>query len=270
MMPPPKPPRPKKNGEKKSKLQSMSLISIPQFLEGDIPECIPGAYIFNDGIPAWHQAGTQYLNQAAALYDQISSKFNSIMTLIDGERFSGNVQDLSLYPAPQWRSAPPPPGTAMVKSGKAKGNSKVEISSALGDLSGSSNYFAKVNLYANSKLPADLQPVKLQVRLPDIPTRDTNNHSYIPTFQLLCLAAKYSEHVYNKPTGAEREAHIPADWRLGTKAMVIKSIPIDTMNVIVFAIRGSQTFLDWAVNLNSAPSSPQGFLVRPLSLFSNP
>lgn len=51
-----------------------------------------------------------------------------------------------------------------------------------------------------------------------------------------------------------------ADWRLGTKAMVIKSVPIDDMNCIVFAIRGSQTFMDWAVNLNTAPVAPSEFL----------
>lgn len=56
-----------------------------------------------------------------------------------------------------------------------------------------------------------------------------------------------------------------ADWRMGTKSMVIKSVPMDDMNVIVFAIRGSSTFLDWAVNLNSSPTSPAGFLVS----FSN-
>lgn len=44
--------------------------------------------------------------------------------------------------------------------------------------------------------------------------------------------------------------------------MVIKSMPIDDMNCVVFAIRGSQTFMDWAVNLNSAPVSPNDFLVR--------
>lgn len=44
--------------------------------------------------------------------------------------------------------------------------------------------------------------------------------------------------------------------------MVIKSVPIDDMNTVVFAIRGSQTFMDWAVNLNSAPASPNGFLVN--------
>jgi hypothetical protein len=86
-------------------------------------------------------------------------------------------------------------------------------------------------------------------------------HSYIPTFPLLCVAAQYSEQVYNKPSGKERDAHVDGDWRMGTKAMVIKSVPMDDMNVIVFAIRGTQTFLDWAVNLNSAPSAPIGFLV---------
>merc|ERR1712093_968503 len=30
-----------------------------------------------------------------------------------------------------------------------------------------------------------------------------------------------------------------------------------------FAIRGTQTFMDWAVNLNSAPASPEGFLDDP-------
>jgi len=54
---------------------------------------------------------------------------------------------------------------------------------------------------------------------------------------------------------------VDADWRMGTKSMVIKSVPMDDMNVIVFAIRGSSTFLDWAVNLNSSPVSPAGFLV---------
>lgn len=83
----------------------------------------------------------------------------------------------------------------------------------------------------------------------------------MPTYPLLCLAAQYSERVYTRPTGAERETHIEADWRQGTKAMVLKSVPIDDMNTVVFAIRGSQTFMDWAVNFRPAPSSPRGFLV---------
>jgi len=84
----------------------------------------------------------------------------------------------------------------------------------------------------------------------------------MPTYPLLCLAAQFSERVYTRPTGAERETHVDANWRHGTKAMVLKSIPIDDMNTVVFAIRGSQTFMDWAVNFRPAPSSPEGFLVR--------
>ena len=83
----------------------------------------------------------------------------------------------------------------------------------------------------------------------------------LSAYQLICLAARYSQSVYSKPTGKERETHVDADWRMGTKAMVIKSIPIDHVNVVVFAIRGSQTFMDWAVNINSAPAPPDDFLV---------
>lgn len=43
--------------------------------------------------------------------------------------------------------------------------------------------------------------------------------------------------------------------------MVIQSVPIDERNLVIFAIRGTQTFMDWAINLNSAPVSPEGFFV---------
>jgi hypothetical protein len=88
----------------------------------------------------------------------------------------------------------------------------------------------------------------------------------MPTYPLLCLAAQYSERVYTRPAGQERDTHVDADWKMGTKAMVIKSVPMDDMNTIVFAIRGSQTFMDWAVNLNSAPAAPNGFLVSSTTL----
>jgi hypothetical protein len=48
--------------------------------------------------------------------------------------------------------------------------------------------------------------------------------------------------------------------------MVLKSIPVEELNTIVFAIRGSQTFMDWAVNYNSAPHSPEKFLDDPSNL----
>lgn len=84
---------------------------------------------------------------------------------------------------------------------------------------------------------------------------------YIPSYPLLCLAAQYAEKVYEKPRGAERDVHVNADWKTGAKAMCIKSVPMDHMDTIVFAVRGTATFMDWAVNLNTAPTSPVGFLV---------
>lgn len=84
---------------------------------------------------------------------------------------------------------------------------------------------------------------------------------HLPTYQLLCLAAQYSERVYEKPRGAERDAVIGG---CGQRAMVLKSAPMDELDVIVFAVRGTSTFMDWAVNLNMAPASPLGFLVSVL------
>lgn len=89
---------------------------------------------------------------------------------------------------------------------------------------------------------------------------------YMNTYPLLCLAAKYSDCVYERPRGAERFFHINADCRTGTKAMVIKSVPMDHANTIVFAIRGTATFMDWAVNMSAAPTSPSGFLDDPGNL----
>jgi hypothetical protein len=189
----------------------------------------------------------QTLCRGAALYDVISSKFDAVITSIDDDKFSGQEQDLIIEMSQQQqrdsqRTSPPlgdsrsRPHTDRASSGE-KG----------------SNHFAKVWLYSNSRLPPHLPPFKV----------------YLPTYPLLCLAATYSEKAYT-PTGSkknpEMETHIPADWRSGTKAMVLKSIPVEELNTIVFAIRGSQTFMDWAVNYNSAPNSPEGFLDDPGNL----
>lgn len=93
-----------------------------------------------------------------------------------------------------------------------------------------------------------------------------NRSNYTPTYTLLRLAAQYSLQVYEKPIGSERQCYIDSDWRRGTKAMVIKSIPLDDMNAIVFAIRGTQSFRDWAINMKTEPTSPDGFLDDPNNL----
>lgn len=91
-------------------------------------------------------------------------------------------------------------------------------------------------------------------------TTDYPNRT-IKTWPLISLAATYSERVYESPRGPERSTHVDADWKTGAKAMTIKSVANTTFKAIVFAIRGTSSFMDWVVNLNTAPTSPNGFLV---------
>ncbi|XMA20092.1 hypothetical protein WAI453_012883 [Rhynchosporium graminicola] len=241
----PVPQRPQRATENTSKL---NLASMSNLLASNVPAC--GTELIQNRVAPLYTQGTQYLNQSAALCDLISSKFNQIITLIDGEQFSGDERDLAVLSQPQpiWQQQQAETGHSdrALRKGKSKDMLNYPVPSAMT----STNYFAKVYLYANSRLPPNLTPLKL----------------YMPTFPLLCLAAQYSERVYTKPSGQEKEVHLDSDWRLGTKAMVIKSVPMDDMNTIVFAIRGTQTFMDWAVNLNSAPASPKGFLDDPGNL----
>lgn len=208
----------------------------------------------NDGLPRWHSYGTQFLNQTAAMYDQIYSSFNDVMTLIDRDKYVGNENDLFTYES----NLPPPssePSQQVVTHKGPVKKSKKEVpkdtskaqTKAIASSLASRGYFAKVELYANSKLPPNLPPLRL----------------YIETYPLICLAAQYSERVYDNPRGSERDTHVHADWRTGAKAMRIKSVPMDEMDTIVFAIRGTATFMDWSVNLNTAPTAPTGFLDDP-------
>ncbi|KAI1499749.1 Alpha/Beta hydrolase protein [Biscogniauxia marginata] len=216
---------------------------------------IPGDVVnqvFDDGLPRWHAYSSQLLNQSAAMYDQICDKFNDVMTLIDRDRFVGNENDLFMYQEPT--PAPAPPSEASKQLTTRKGHAKKSKkdapkgqTSAVASSLISAGYFSKVDLYTNSKLPLDLLPLRLD----------------FPVYPLLSLAARYSERVYEKPRGAERDAHIDADWKTGAKAMYIKSVSMDHMDTIVFAIRGTSTFMDWAVNLNTAPTAPIGFLDDP-------
>jgi Lipase (class 3) len=202
---------------------------------------------------------TDYLNRGAALCDQVASKFNDVISLMDEETFAGSEQDLRLTyyqspPSSRPQVATQPanhevPGKALVPARKHAATRSSEIQTAQKALT-TSNVFEKASMYANSRLPATLLPLQL----------------YIPTWPLICLAARYSLNAYQKPLGAEKDAYVDADWRVGTKAMVIKSVPIDDMNTVVFAIRGTQTFMDWAVNLNTATVSPSGFLDDPGNL----
>ncbi|KAF6814550.1 lipase class 3 [Colletotrichum musicola] len=210
--------------------------------------------------PNFHPHATQLINSTAACVDQISSCFNEVMTLIDREKMSGHEKALFTYPQQQ----PPQPLTRSTserersshrdrdkggpkKKSRDRGHSSSRGQNAGGTTSVSGSYISKVDMYANSRLPMNLPPLRL----------------YVATWPLICMASQYAERVYESPKGAERGTHVQADWKHGTKAMVIKSVPMDHMNTIVFAIRGTATFMDWAVNLNTAPASPVNFLDDP-------
>jgi hypothetical protein len=155
---PPQPARPYKGG---GNISTLKLASVVNLLAGDVPECVPGAHFFNNGVPQLYTQGTQYLNQGVALCDLISSKFDAVITLIDGERFSGDERELAVFtpPQPVWQQQQQDTGYAEreVVKGKSKGMVNNSVSTALT----STNYFAKVNLYANSRLPPNLLPMKL-------------------------------------------------------------------------------------------------------------
>ena len=104
--------------------------------------------------------------------------------------------------------------------------------------------FSKVYKYANAYTSSALPPLKL----------------YFATWPLICLASTYSRRAYEKPSCKERQNFISGDWRRGTKTVVVKSIPLDEKNTIVLAIRGTQNFQDWAVNIRTEPTAPTHFL----------
>ncbi|RQM08518.1 hypothetical protein DH86_00000230, partial [Scytalidium sp. 3C] len=228
--PPPLPQRPPRSGcAVVNKLSSMTNLLL------DAPHPSDGV------LPPWQQQGAQYGFPDPQLCDLISSKFNALITSMDGEEFNGNENELAVFMSPH---QPPQAydlqardvaGVREKDGAKEKRRGDPNLQTSTPDIT-TGFYFKKVNYYANARLSENLPPLKL-------------------------LAAKYSEEVYNKAAGQERETQVEADWRIGTKAMVIKSVPMDAMNTIIFAIRGTQTFMDWAVNLKTAPTSPTGFLV---------
>jgi hypothetical protein len=158
------------------------------------------------------------------LYDRMSIKLDHLITCMDEEQFSGSEKELELQ---------------MVQTNTSR-SSKQSLASTMSK----ANHFSKVWEYSNSRLPPYLPPVKL----------------YMDTWPLLNLAARYSLSVYSKPQGGEKNDHIKGSYAHGTKAMVLKSLPVDDRNTIVFAIRGTSTFMDWTVNMRQEPASPAGFL----------
>ncbi|KAK2026431.1 hypothetical protein LX32DRAFT_641905 [Colletotrichum zoysiae] len=109
--------------------------------------------------PNFHPHAVQLINSTAACADQIAGRFNDVVTLIDRERLVGNENALFSYHHQDDGGAR--------KATREKESSSSSFSSSRGQSAAvapsvvSGNYFAKVELYANSRLPMNLPPLRL-------------------------------------------------------------------------------------------------------------
>jgi hypothetical protein len=149
---------------KVNKLASASVANLPSFLQGDLPSCIPGAQLFNSGVAEWQKEGVQYMNQGAALTDLISSRFDSVLTLMDSDKFGRdehelvelNVTDQGQEPVPATRDR------ALTTSRKTSNTRELDRGpQGLGKAISTTDVFTKWKLYSNSMVAESLTPVKL-------------------------------------------------------------------------------------------------------------
>lgn len=179
--------------------------------------------------------------------DVVAERLSEIISLIDEEAYTESSKELVIV-LPQ---SPPPAYTFLPDGNFATERSLVPHRkpgpNTRRQQNRSINVLTKLSYYSNSRLPASLPPFRV----------------YLPTYPLLCLAALCSANAYHyRQNAVKDEQHISADARIGTKAMIIKSVTCADEKTIVFAIRGTSvlSLRDWNVNLNTTPESPAGFL----------
>ncbi|KEF59956.1 uncharacterized protein A1O9_04804 [Exophiala aquamarina CBS 119918] len=222
--------------------------SHPQY-HGSQPPAPPQLQSFHYPTPAYGHSA-----QPAPPFDlhaTIGDKLDDVISLMDQGEFSGNERELSIVlpdpPVPEY-SEPRSSDRDVKRAGIYSNEKRQKANNKRSQGQGKQvNVFDKLQYYMNSRLPPSLPPLRV----------------YMPTYPLLCLAAQYSASAYYNPQSpSERKDFVSADGRLGTKAMVIKSVPCDDKKTIVFAIRGTSmlSIRDWGVNLQTGPVSAQGFL----------
>ncbi|WPH00130.1 Hypothetical protein R9X50_00295300 [Acrodontium crateriforme] len=181
---------------------------------------------------------TQTMNQGGAFVDRVGARLSDMLSRSGDDDFTQDEMDAlarGLESEDQMDVAGPPLPEPL---NKAKQKDSKEKSFGVVN-------FKKSWLYKNSRLPPHLLPFT----------------AYVSTWTLVCRAAQSSMDVYQRPRRDQREFYTDADPKLGTKATIIKSQPIDDRQFIIVAIRGSQyNFVDWAVNFRPAPTQPTGFL----------
>ena len=203
--------------------------------------------------PTKHASNTR--NRTSTLYEAVADKFSDAISLIDEECFGGEREliinlpesPVQTYSQPALRGGQNDQVRALIPySFRQNQHTSTKDPKNV-------NVFSKLDYYLNSRLPKSLPPLRL----------------YMPTYPLLCLAAQYSASAYISPqTRMEKKDFVRPDGRLGTKAMVLKSVPCDDKQVLVFAIRGTSalSLRDWGVNLNTEPVSPTNYLDDPGNL----
>lgn len=104
----------------------------------------------------------------------------------------------------------------------------------------------KAALFKNSRLP------------PQLPSFSTS----LPTWSMVCRAAKASQECYDSQAAIRRGTYFPADSSKDIKAMIVDDMLIDDSRLIIVSIRGtqSQSLSDWTVNTTATAIKPTGFL----------
>ena len=182
--------------------------------------------------------------QQTIVQDAVIDQFSNIISSIDEDQYNENGDDFAIN-----LTEPPTDAVECLSASRAivPTRRSFDRRRPAPTKTKKITIWSKVSHYSNSRLPADLPKLKV----------------YIPTWPLICLAAQYSKSVYRIPQSSqERGVFVSADTKLGTKAMVMKSVPCDDKKTLVFAIRGTSRYSlrDWNVNLNLRPESPAGFL----------
>ncbi|KAF2108431.1 Alpha/Beta hydrolase protein, partial [Lophiotrema nucula] len=104
----------------------------------------------------------------------------------------------------------------------------------------------KAALFKNSRLP------------PQLPSFSTS----LPTWSMVCRAVQASNDCYDSQARTRQGTYTPADTSKDIKAMIIDDQLIDNTRLVIVSVRGTQcqSFSDWAVNKDSKPAKPVGFL----------
>jgi hypothetical protein len=115
----------------------------------------------------WHGYGGQLVSQSNAMVDEISHRFDNVLTSIDQGGYNGKEHDIFAWEPAQTPTQPASPGSPVIEKGTPKSSKKShgkahpkgQTTAAAAVVSGS--FFAKVDHYANSRLPMNLPPLKL-------------------------------------------------------------------------------------------------------------